>query len=194
MDGNQMGLPWLGKNPLLLPRISPDLTVGGKYPSRAPCVPIPEDPSLQGALSTQQGDTGRNELDSGLMLITGFQFPGLKRDSSHSSAFICVILVQNEIKTETSHFTSHFGVFQLRPAPVGVVISQNAPTSRRQLQAVPQCRAGDEAVTWRGDTVSPLLLQTQLAHLQVISRHSKQLDMRFPVPIPWPVLGLPGCG
>lgn len=120
-------------------------SVGGRHPSRAPCVPIPEDPSLQGALSTQQGDTGRNELDSGLMLITGFQFPGLKRDSSHSSAFICVILVQNETKTETSHFTSHFGVFQLRPAPVGVIISWNAPTSRRQLQAVPQCRAGDEA-------------------------------------------------
>lgn len=39
MGRHQVALPWLGKNQLLLPRVSPDLTVGGKRPSRAPCAP-----------------------------------------------------------------------------------------------------------------------------------------------------------
>lgn len=92
MDRHQVELPRLGKNQLLLPRISPDLALlEANTPLGPRVLPFQRTHPSQGALSTQQGSTGRSELDSGPMLLPGPQFPGLKQDFSHSSAFICVI-------------------------------------------------------------------------------------------------------
>lgn len=114
------------------------------------------------------------------MLLPGSHFPGLKQDSSHSSAFICVILVQKETKSGTSHFTSHFWGISVEAGPcVGRYFPRISPhpggSSRLSHSTGQEMRLSPGEGTW-----CQHCSQTQLIHLQVISTHSKGSDMSFP--------------
>lgn len=103
----------------------------------------------------------------------------MKRDSGHSSAFICVILVQNETETERSHFTGHFGGILVEAGPcVGRYFPGMPPHPGGSSRL--SHSAGQETRLSPGEaTLCQRRSQAQLIHLQVISTGSKGSDTSF---------------